>query len=158
MHSRHTHLTDTEQFTGYSWINHPFSWVISQVVTRRDWFSLIRNLPYGAARLNRLCFVFVFAAGLRYPEPAQSQAELTIDYTIRTYKDYLSAMWKTIVFLTLIEHGLCLPVGSFIVCMLFPQLVRLLIDMVPFRRCISYKVGRWWVMMNRRDENKIACM
>jgi hypothetical protein len=67
VHSRQTYLTDTEQVTGYSWITHPFSWVISQVVTCRDRFSLIRILPYGVARLNRFhgCVVFLCPLSIR---------------------------------------------------------------------------------------------
>ena len=55
-----TYLTDTRQATGYTCISHPFSWVISQLVTRRDWFRLIRILPYGVARLNRFHWCVVF--------------------------------------------------------------------------------------------------
>ena len=54
------YLIDTWQAAGYTFISHPFSWVISQLVTRRDWFRLIRILPYGVARLNRFHWCVVF--------------------------------------------------------------------------------------------------
>lgn len=117
VHSRHTYLTDTQQATGYSCISHPFSWVISQLVTCRDRFSLIRILPYRVARLNRFhgCVVFLCSLSVRcQPVPVHTKAQRTVDYTLRTQKDYSSPIRDTAAeFLVFwIENEICLLVET----------------------------------------------
>jgi hypothetical protein len=147
VHSRYTYLTDTEQVTGYSWINHPFSWVISQVVTRRDWFSLIRKLPYGAARLNRFHGYVVFLCPLAICCRAAMSSASTIG---NTANNRLQDSDIQGLFIRYRKNNCRFPhvdwtrafllVGSLVVWMLVPQLVRRFVDMLTFRRCISYKV------------------
>jgi hypothetical protein len=107
-----TYLTDTRQATGYSCISHPFSWVISQLVARRDWFRLIRILPYSVARLNRYHWCVVFCTPTRppsrpvpsrpgmlrarwYPVPIHTDRTHIPDYTIRTKFRPVCAPYET---------------------------------------------------------------